>query len=63
MVAPANVVQKAKGLTCSLMYAMKLHYVANIIYPDSVKSLDGVLVAFFQNSLGTLAKRVIAENK
>ena len=67
VVALANVVHKAEGLPGSLKLAMKLHYVANIKYPDSVKSLHGVLETFsklpISVSLGAPAKKVIAENK
>ena len=67
VVASANVVHKAEGLPGSLKLAMKLHYFANIKYPDSVKPLYGVLEAFsklpISVSLGALAKKVIAENK
>ena len=67
MVASANVVHKAEGLPGSLKLAMKLHYFANIKYPDSVIPLYGVLEAFsklpISVSLGALAKKVIAENK
>ena len=49
------------------MLAMKLHYAANMKYPDSVKSLYGVLEAFsnipISVSLGAFAKKVVAENK
>ena len=67
VVALANVVHKAEGLPGSLKLAMKLHYVANIKYPNSVKSLYGVLETFsklpISVSLGAPAKKVIAENK
>ena len=67
VVAPADVVYEAEGLSCALMLAMKLHYIANIKYPDTVKSVYGVLEALSRIpvtvSLGAFAKKVVAENK
>ena len=64
---PATVVHKTGGLPCSLMLAIKLHYVANMKYADSVKSLYEVLEAFsiipISVSLGAFAKKVVAVNK
>ena len=67
VVAPASVVYEAEGLSGALMLAMKLHYTANIKYPDTVKSVYGVLEALSRIpvtvSLRAFAKKLLQKKK
>jgi hypothetical protein len=66
VVAPDHVVYPINDLTSAMLLSLKVHYMANIKYPKGVQSLYGVIEGLCciktTVSLGTMAKKIVAEN-